>query len=67
MRAILKALALLSCLGPVFLSSSVAEAPFSFDTTPGKLPKTVVPRQYRIRLRPDTAALTTTGSVEVEL
>ena len=67
MRTVLRALAPLLCLGLVSMSPAVAEAPFSFDTTPGKLPKTVVPRHYRIRLHPDTTALTTTGKVEVEL
>ncbi|MBL9172088.1 MAG: M1 family metallopeptidase, partial [Verrucomicrobiales bacterium] len=67
MRTVLRAFGLLICLVPVFITSAVAEATFSFDATPGKLPKTVVPRQYRIRLHPDTQALTTTGTVEAEL
>ncbi|MFO1461935.1 MAG: M1 family metallopeptidase [Verrucomicrobiota bacterium] len=67
MRTVLRAFGLLVCLSSVFIPSAVAEAPFSFDTTPGKLPKTVVPRHYRIQLHPDTRALTTAGTVEVEL
>ena len=34
-----------------------AEAPFSFDATPGKLPKSVVPTHYAIELAPDLQAL----------
>ena len=39
-------------------------ADFSFDATPGKLPKTVVPISYSIELRPDAASLALPG-VEV--
>src|SRR5947207_15806140 len=38
-----------------------AEAPFNFETTPGKLPKDVVPQSYDIRLKPNTEKLTFTG------
>ena len=41
-----------------------AEPVFSFDGTPGKLPKTVVPISYSIELRPDAESLTLPG-VEV--
>ena len=44
-----------------------AEAPFSFHTTPGKLPKDVVPRRYAIRLTPDLEKLTCEGSETIEL
>ncbi len=44
-----------------------AEAPFAFETTPGKLPKEIVPRHYALRLVPDNKALTHTGSVTIEL
>jgi aminopeptidase N len=44
-----------------------AEQPFSFASTPGKLPKDIAPRSYAIVLRPDAAALTTEGEVTVEL
>jgi Peptidase M1 N-terminal domain len=43
---------------------AVAEPPYSFDTTPGRLPKTVVPTHYAIELTPDLEHLTTAG-VEV--
>src|SRR3954447_11062996 len=41
-----------------------AEPVFSFDATPGKLPKTVVPIHYSIELRPDAESLALPG-VEV--
>src|SRR6478609_11038167 len=41
-----------------------AEQIFSFDATPGKLPKTVVPISYSIELRPDAESLALPG-VEV--
>jgi aminopeptidase N len=42
-------------------------APFNFDTTPGRLPKTVVPTDYRIALTPDAEAKTLRGTEEVTL
>lgn len=44
-----------------------AEAPFSFDQTPGKLSKGVVPSSYDISLRPDVAKFTFTGSESVRI
>jgi len=44
-----------------------AEDPFTFAKTPGKLPKEIVPRHYRIRLDPDAAQLSTQGEVTAEL
>ena len=41
-----------------------AEPVFSFDATPGKLSKTVVPINYSIELRPDAESLALPG-VEV--
>jgi len=57
---------LLAMLLPFPLS---AEPLFSFEATPGKLPKTVVPVRYDIDLTPDLAQLTIAGleTVEVEL
>jgi aminopeptidase N len=47
--------------------SAVAESGFSFDTTPGKLPKTVVPVHYAIELAPDLKQLTLAGSEVVDI
>jgi aminopeptidase N len=54
-----------------FLAASVllvrAEAPFAFEATPGKLPKSVIPRHYAIRIEPDLEKFTTRGEVVVEI
>jgi len=42
-------------------SAAFAEAPFSFDAAPGRLPKTVKPEAYRIDIATDLDALTLTG------
>jgi aminopeptidase N len=44
-----------------------AEPVFSFDATPGKLPKTVVPTHYAIDLSPDLDTLVISGSEVVDL
>ena len=44
-----------------------AEPPFSFDATPGKLPKSVVPTHYAIELAPDLQALSIAGSETVDV
>src|ERR1700722_12653878 len=46
---------------------SRAESPFSFDTTPGKLPKTIVPKNYSLRLEPDLTNLTTRGTLLIDV
>ncbi|HEX3798673.1 MAG TPA: M1 family metallopeptidase [Verrucomicrobiae bacterium] len=53
----------------LFLAAPLAFAnsPFIFASTPGKLPKEVVPHRYEIRIQPDLDKLTTTGSVIVDL
>ena len=43
------------------------EAPFSFESTPGKLPKHVVPEEYAIRITPDPKKLTFTGSETIKV
>jgi aminopeptidase N len=43
-----------------------AEAPFSYDSTPGQLPKSIYPRVYTIRLEPDLEKLTTRGTETVD-
>src|SRR3989440_9143193 len=44
-----------------------AEKPFNFDSTPGKLPKQVVPTEYSIRIIPNIDKLTFTGTETVKL
>lgn len=43
------------------------EKPFDFESTPGKLPKQVVPDEYAIRIKPDLQNLTFSGSETVKL
>jgi aminopeptidase N len=45
----------------LFSLQAAAEPIYSFDTTPGKLPKTVVPIHYAIELEPDLESLTLAG------
>jgi len=47
--------------------SILAEEPFSFEKTPGKLPKTVVPRHYELALKPDLESMSFTGSEVIEI
>ena len=49
------------------LTTLTAEKPFDFASTPGKLPKEVVPQEYAIRITPDMAKLTFAGSETVKL
>src|SRR4051812_9256191 len=54
----------------VFLSMSgnvIAEPGFSFDATPGKLPKAVVPIHYAIELVPDLDSLALAGVEVVDI
>jgi aminopeptidase N len=44
-----------------------AEAPYSFDETPGKLPKEVTPVGYRLTLTPDFKHLSITGREEIDV
>jgi aminopeptidase N len=44
-----------------------AEKPFDFVSTPGKLPKQVVPEEYAIRIAPDLGKFTFAGSETVKL
>jgi aminopeptidase N len=55
-------------IGPV-ATQAFAAPTFSFDSTPGKLPKSVVPHHYAIELVPDLTQLTVAGNeiVDVEL
>jgi len=44
------------------LSMANAESPYDFATTPGKLPKQVLPSEYFIRIVPNIEKLTFSGS-----
>ena len=45
----------------------LGEKPFDFESTPGKLPKHVVPEEYAIRITPDPNKLTFTGSETIRV
>jgi aminopeptidase N len=60
-------LLLLVVLFTMFRSDMHAEKPFSFEATPGKLPKEVVPAEYSVRIVPNIDKLTFTGSEIVKL
>jgi aminopeptidase N len=47
--------------------AAFAGEPFSFERTPGRLPKDVLPKIYRIRIEPDIERAAFTGSVEIEV
>src|SRR6266566_5048839 len=49
--------------------AALAEPTFSFETTPGKLPKTVIPLHYAIELMPDleTLALPGVETIDIEV
>src|SRR5713101_7916444 len=49
------------------LTTMAAENPYEFATAPGKLPKQVVPLEYSIRIVPDVAKLTFTGSEKIKV
>ena len=44
-----------------------AEEEFSFESAPGKLPKTIAPRHYVIHLEPDENQMTADGAEAVEI
>ena len=46
---------------------AAAEEPFAFARTPGKLPKGVLPVEYRVRITPDIESGTFTGGVQATL
>ena len=62
-------LRLLSSASILFICATTlnAEKPFDFDSTPGKLPKQVMPEEYSVRIKPDLEKLTFTGSEAVKL
>ena len=45
----------------------VAEEKFVFDSTPGALPKDIIPRRYSIEVRADVGAMKTKGSETIAL
>ena len=65
MRTLRPVLACAICLAVIPILS--AEKPFDFATTPGKLPKEVVPEEYAIHITPNLETLTFTGSETVKL
>ncbi|MEO5721164.1 MAG: M1 family metallopeptidase [Chthoniobacterales bacterium] len=54
-------------LSVTFLANMSAEKPFDFNSTPGKLPKHVVPVEYSIRITPDFKKFTFAGSETIKL
>lgn len=57
----------LAGVGLALTLPALGDAPFSFDTAPGRLPKDVVPLDYTIEIVPDAAHLTLTGHESVAL
>ena len=51
----------------LIVSAAYADSPFSLETTPGKLPKTVVPIHYAIDLQPNLSALTAKGLAIIDI
>jgi aminopeptidase N len=49
------------------LGVAQAKGRFDFDITPGSLPKTVIPRAYRIDITPDFTKLTLTGHEAIDV
>ncbi|MEO8352240.1 MAG: M1 family metallopeptidase, partial [Chthoniobacteraceae bacterium] len=47
--------------------SAPGEAPFSFEATPGNLPKDIIPQRYAIRIEPSLEKETFRGSVAIDL
>jgi aminopeptidase N len=61
-----------ACAGALGLAAtmampSLAAAPFTFDSAPGRLPKDVVPLSYTLAVQPDPDALIFTGEESVAL
>src|SRR5215470_11208291 len=61
------AFAFLSLAVLLTFSSARADQVFSLATTPGRLPKTVLPLHYAIDLKPDLNALSISGSEDVDI
>jgi aminopeptidase N len=54
-------------VGAILALPTFAEAPFSFDTAPGRLPKNIVPDSYTVAIVPDLDTLTLAGTESVTL
>src|SRR5690348_12094403 len=46
---------------------ALGESKYSFDSTPGRLPKDVVPTRYKIDLKPDLTTLRVQGSETIDI
>ena len=60
-------LAAIAVVALALSGGAVAEPGYSFDTTPGKLPKTVIPVHYAIELTPDLESLGLAGAEVVDI
>ena len=56
-----------AALAAALTQAALAEAPFDFDKASGRLPKNVVPVDYRIAIVPNVSAKTFTGTESVSL
>ena len=54
-------------LGFILPAHALSEPPFSFDTAYGRLPKTVVPLDYKVEVTPDADARSLSGKESVTL
>lgn len=54
-------------LAATSLQAADPQKPFDFASTPGKLPKQVVPEEYAVRIAPDVAKRTFAGSEIIKL
>src|SRR3954465_11886852 len=57
----------LSAFSLMTATTLTAEKPFDFASTPGKLPKQVVPEEYSVRITPDVEKKTFSGSETIRL
>jgi aminopeptidase N len=67
MRAVCFFLAASAALAVWLPAAARADVPFNLDTTPGKLPKTIVPTDYDIALKPNVTTFTFTGTETVKI
>ena len=51
----------------LLFATACAEEPFAFARTPGKLPKTIVPLRYAIRIEPSIEKAVLRGSETIEI